>query len=238
MTLSGIGKRLRPHTRKWLFTACCLAVFAAGHAAVKGIEPSVGDSADTLTSLKVFAELPLEVTEMIRPSTRLDMIDYYTQADSLLTAVNALGGESRIEEVAPDYMRVSVTPVSTLEIKLLQSGRRPVVMTLYTTGDQEAARDTEVRFFDAELRPLETLKFLKPPKLTDYFTLNGSGISEKELMEKIPYMAVEYTTGPGEAPLKATLTTVEVISQEDRDQLIPILVPALSAQWKGQYRFK
>lgn len=238
MTLSGIGERLRPHTRRWQFTACCLAVFAAGHAAIKGIEPSINESTDTIAPLKVFAELPLEVTEMIRPSTRLDMIDYYTQADSLLTAANALGGESRIEEVAPDYMRVSVSPVSTLEIKMLHTGKKPVIMTLYTTGDPEAARDTEVLFFDAELRPLESLKFLKAPKLTDFFTLKGYGISEKELKEKIPYMAVEYTTGPGEAPLKATLTTVYVISQEDRDKLTPLLIPSLSSEWKGQFRFK
>lgn len=235
MTLSEIGKRLNQLTRKWLIPACCLAVFIAGHAAVKGND---GATTDVLSPLKVFADLPLEVTEIIRPSTRLDMIDYYTQADSLLTVTNALGGESRFEVVTPDYLRVTVTPVSTLEIKLLTAGKKQIVMSLYTTGDSDGARDTEVRFFDSELKTLDNGKYLKAPKLTDFFTLKGSGLSETDLKEKVPYAAVEYTTGPGVTPLKATLTTLRVISEEDSDLLTPILTTELTREWKGKYDFK
>ena len=235
MTLSGTGGRSRPLTRKWLVTAFCLAVSIAGHTAVYGSDAA--SAADTLTSLKVFADLPLEVSEMLRQSTRLDMIDYYTQADSLLSATNALGGESRFEVVAPDYLKVAVTPVSTLEVKILKSGKKPVVMTLYTTGDESMARDTDVRFFDAELKPLDTAKFLKAPRLTDFFTLKGSGISEDELRGKVPYMAVEYSLGPESDTLTARLTTLSVISEEDRDLLTDILAPAISAAWKGKYEF-
>lgn len=211
--------------RKWLIMALCLASSVAGFASVNEDEP--------LTASKVFADAPLEVLDMLRPSTRLDMLDYYSQADSLLTVTNALGGESRLELVAPDYLKVSVTPVSTLEIKILRQGKKEIVMTLYTTGDSVMASDTDVRFFDSRLHPLETSKFLKAPNISDFFTLKGSGISEEELMEKVPYAAVEYTTGPGDAPLEAKLTTLKVISREDRDLLTPLQVPSLSAHWKG-----
>ncbi|MDE6292034.1 MAG: DUF3256 family protein, partial [Muribaculaceae bacterium] len=148
-----------------------------------------------------------------------------------------LGGESRLVQVTPDYLKVAVTPVSTLEIKILQSGKSPVVMTLYTTGDSSMARDTEIRFFDSGLRPLDSSKFLKSPGLPDFFNLKGSGISAEDLKEKLPYAAVEYTTGPGDVPLIAMLSTLKVIAQEDRDMLSPLLIPALSASWKGSYKF-
>lgn len=214
---------------KWLFLLICLAFSAAGHASIMEADKS----ANPLTASKVFAEVPLEVLDMLRPSTRLDMLDYYTQADSILVATDALGGSSRLIAVAPDYLKLEVTPVSTLEIKLLQAGKKQIVMTLYTVGTDEMAKDTEVRFFDAQLRPLDSRKFLKAPKLSDFFTLKGSGISEKTLQEMVPFTAVEYSVGPGETPLKATLTSLQAISQEDSDLLTGILTPTLTAPWKG-----
>lgn len=225
MILSGIGR----YARIWLLMTICLVTPLAGLAAMKEEEP--------LTASKVFAQAPLEVLDMLRPSTRLDMLDYYTQADSLLTVSNALGGESRLEQVTPDYMRVSVTPVSTLEIKILQAGKKKIVMTLYTTGDDGVAKDTEVRFFDSTLKPVDGSRFLKAPELADFFNNNKHVISKEELREKVPFMAVYYAIGPGDAPLTAKLTTLETLSQEDRDLLTPLFAPILSVPWKGKFRF-
>lgn len=197
--------------------------------------PDASDA--SLTASKVFAEAPLEVLDMLRPSTRLDMLDYYTQADSIFVATNALGGESRLLEVAPDYLKAEITPVSTLEIKILKTGNKETVMTLFTTGGEGQARDTEVCFFDSALRPLDGEKLLKAPVLTDFFNLKGSDVSEEDLREKVPYAAVEYTTGPGDEPLTAALTTLSVISKEDRDLLTPLMVKTMSAPWKNKYIF-
>ena len=228
MIISSVGLRsLR--APKWILMVFCLVISVTGHAAVYVPE--------SLTASKVFADVPLEVLDMLRPSTRLDMLDYYTQADSILVATDALGGASRLETVTPDYIKVSVTPVSTLEIKILGEGKRQVVMTLYTTGGDGVAKDTDVRFFDSRLRPLDASRFLKAPKITDFFSLKDSGISEKELGEKIPFSTVVYTTGPGEALLDATLTSLEVISREDRESLTPFLKPVLSVRWNGRYKF-
>ncbi|MDE6561865.1 MAG: DUF3256 family protein, partial [Muribaculaceae bacterium] len=198
--------------RKWLLLTLCLVASAAGHAAV--------NVADTLTASKVFAEIPLEVLDMLRPSTRLDMLDYYNQADSLLTVQNALGGESRLEQVAPDYIKVSVTPVSTLEIKLLPYKKGQLVMTLYTVSNMESrpsglrpVSDTEVKFFDSNLNPLDPAKFLTPPTINTLFNLKNSNLTEQDLLEKIPFPAIAYSTGPGAAPLTATFTSLEALSQ-------------------------
>lgn len=243
MTLSSIGSYVGLRARKWFFMLFCLATYVAGHAAM--------NESESLTASKVFAEAPLEVIDMLRPSTRLDMLDYYTQADSLLTVANALGGESRIEQVTPDYMRISVTPVSILEIKILKAGKTPVIMTLYTVASDtiqtSRARnsqwngvfaDTEVRFFDSRLRPLPVDKYLRRPALKDFFNLKGSDMNMETLSEKIPFIAISYTSGPGETPLTATFTTLEVISQEDRDLLTPLLTPYLSADWKDKFIFR
>lgn len=195
------------------------------------------DAGDSLTAPRVLADIPLEVLDMLRVSARLDMIDYYEQLDSLHTVNDALGGNSRLEMVAPDYLKLSVTPVSTLEIKILPYKKRDIVMTLYTTGGEGIAKDTEVAFFDADLRPLPVDKFLKRPDIADFFNLKESDISEKELKDILPFMAVEYSIGSEETPLRASLTTQEMLSEETKEILTPILKPSLTAEWKDKFRF-
>lgn len=195
------------------------------------------EAGDSLTAPRVLAAIPLEVLDMLRVSARLDMIDYYEQLDSLHTVNDALGGNSRLERVAPDYLKLSVTPVSTLEIKVLPYKKRDIVMTLYTTGGEGIAKDTEVAFFDADLRPLPVDKFLKRPDIADFFNLKESDISEKELKDILPFMAVEYSIGSEETPLRASLTTQEVLSEETKEILTPILKPSLTAEWKDKFRF-
>lgn len=215
--------------RELLLGFLCLVASVAGHADVNGSED--------LTASKAFAEIPLDVLDMLRPSMRLDMLDYYTQADSILKVQDALGGVSHLEQMTPDYLKVSVTPVSTLEIKILRSGNKQVVMTLYTVGGEGLAKDTDIKFFDSQFRPLDKSKFFKAPALSDFFNFKGSDLTKTEIGEKIPFAAVVYSSGPGDTPLTAELTTLDVISEEDRELLIPFLSPTLSAIWKGRYRF-
>ncbi len=213
------------HCPKWLVLTICLVTSITGLAGV--------NAADTLTASKVFSDIPLEVLDLIRQSARLDMLDYYAQADSIVTVQNALGGESRLQKVTPDYLKVSVTPVSTLEIKLLPAGKSNIIMTLYTVNS-----DTDIKFFDPSFKPLPTDKYLKAPTLKDFFDLKGSDISEEELREKIPFDAIQYSIGPDEDTLTATFTTLETLSQEDRDMLTPLLKKQLQSPWKSKFQFK
>jgi len=195
--------------------------------------------ADTLTARKVFAEAPLEVLDMLRPTTRLDMLDYYTEADSIFAATDALGGKSRLVTVADDYMKVSVTPVSTLEIKILPYKKGFIAMTLYTVGGDSIAKDTEIRFFDSNFKELSADRYLKKLDSKAFFNLKNTDISGKQFCELVPFASVCYTTGPGETPLTATFTTLSVLSQESRKRLQSHLTPSLTATWTGvAYKFR
>lgn len=211
-----------------------LTVFAASVASAREVE-----AADTLSARYVFENAPLEVLDMLRPSTRLDMIDYYVEADSLLTVQNALGGQSRLQQLTGDYLRLAVTPVSTLEIKVLPCGKDFIAMTLYTVGADSIARDTEVRFFDSAMRQLPAAKFLKMPDPRTLFNIKGTDITEADLREWMPFQTMELTTGPGDAPLTATPTTLSTLPQENAARLKEIMTPSLTADWTGSaFRFR
>lgn len=229
MILSSISK----YAKIWLLLTFTIVTNAVGNA--RNL-PSEGE--EGLSASKVFAEIPLDVLDMLRPSTRLDMLDYYSQADSILIVKDALGGQSRLVKVTPDYLKAEVTPVSTLEIKILPAKKAPVIMTLYTVGSDSIPRDTQVRFFDASMQPLLSEKLLISPHLKSFFHLKDSGISESELKEKIPFESICYSTGPGNVPLKASFTALATLSKEDREMLMPLLIPSLTADWNSKFKFK
>ncbi|MDE6341883.1 MAG: DUF3256 family protein [Muribaculaceae bacterium] len=190
-------------------------------------------SAEGLTPTGVFANLPLDVIDMLRPAARLDMIDYYAEADSLAPVQDALGGSSRLEAVAPDYLRAAITPVSTLEIKLLPLAADTIVMTLYTVKGDGIAADSKVDFFDRDLKPLQAGKFLKLPEARNFFRLKGSDISARKLDELLPFSSIALSTGPGDTPLSAEFTSVGTLPDEEASMLTPLL-QNLEFLWTGK----
>lgn len=229
--------------------AFCLGVlsaFAAKEDPVAGDESEVVfdvvesvDSTYSMTPLNVFADIPLEVLDMIRPSSRLDMITYYEDADSLHAVPNAMGGSSCFLEVADDYLKVEVTPVSTLEIKILSFRKEKIAMTLYTVGGEGVSEDTEVRFFDASLSEMDADRLLKRPALKDFLRLKDSKVKLTEVEERLPFVAVLYAIGPGDAPLTAKLTSAAAMPQETEEWLRPLLVSELIAPWNGKaFKFR
>lgn len=194
---------------------------------------------DSLTARKVFAEAPLEVLDMLRTSVRLDMLDYYTQADSIITVQDALGGKSRFEIVTDDYMKVSVSPVSTLEIKVLPYKNGQIAMTLYTVGGDSIASDTKVDFFDANLNPLPASRFLTPPDPITFFNIKGSGITMTDLREWMPFQTLAYSAGKDDSSLTMTITTLQTLPKETREKLSAVLIPQRKAVWTGsKFKFK
>lgn len=192
---------------------------------------------EQLTARKVFADAPLEMLDMLRPSVRLDMLDYYTQADSIVTVQNALGGKSSIQTMTDDYMKVSVTPTSSLEIKILPFKKDLIAMTLYTVGGDSIAADTQILFFDSSLQPLQTEKFLATPDAESFFSLKNADVSKFELGELLPFQTFTLSAEPDDNTLTMTLTTLQTLPQETRSRLQPILNPSRRAIWTGS-RFK
>lgn len=195
-----------------------------------------GDSA--LTARKVFEKLGCPALELLRESSRFDMLDYW-DVDSVYVVKNALYGESSLQEVTPDYLKVKITPVSSLEIKLLPVKDDTVVMTIYTVGGEGQAPDSMVEFYDSDLRKLDTKRFFTEPDLKYFFNLpKGSSVTLKQLRELIPFPTIEYSAMPGKNDVTAKLTVAEYMNVDDRELIKRYLQPQIVMDWKGKYKAK
>lgn len=192
-----------------------------------------GETPDTISARRAFIEMPSSVLELVSKDTRLDMLDYF-DAGSPYVAVNELHGNSQLKALTPDYAEIEVTPVSRLQIKVLPLKKgNQIVMAVYTTGDSIGTRDSDIYFFDASMNPLPNEKFLKQPKLADFFGSRNYKNNAREIKNGIPYYGVEYRLDPATTTLSAGITLDEIVSEEARKVLQPLLKPGIDYIWTG-----
>lgn len=190
---------------------------------------------DTISLRRAFIDFPAPALDLLTKSMRLDLLDYY-EADSIYRVTNAMEGLSFLDTVATDYLKLEVTPVTSLQIKLLPLRKGGViVMSVYTAGGDGQAPDSDVRFYDSDLRELPRDKFMKYPQLKDFFSIpKGSLTSQKEIDSMIPFPTVEFTASPGSDVIKARLTVGEYINQDDYNILRLFLKPDVELRWNGR----
>ena len=169
----------------------------------------------------------------------MDMLDYW-DVDSVYKASNVMEGLSWLEKVTDDYLKVVITPVSTMEIKILPAKKNKLIMTIYTVGDEVQAQDSQVKFYDSSLEELPAEKYLEIPQIKDFFEIpKGSLTSMKEIQQMIPFPTVEYSLSPDSDNLTAMLTVEDYISPDDWNIVKLFIKPKITAPWhKEKFEFK
>lgn len=212
-----------------IFLPVIVAFFILG----TGLTAGAGD-VSAPSPKDVFINLQTPPLEILKKTTRLDMLDYW-DADSVFRARNVLNGESWIETMGDDYAKIHITPVSTLEVKILPSKKgNPVVMTIYTVGGNGQAKDSSVDFFDSSLQPLAGKNPLPELKLKEFISIpKGSQLKVKDIENALPFTTVEYSADADSDNLTARLTVADFLGKEDAERISPLILPQLTLRWNG-----
>lgn len=215
-----------------------LAVIAAVFIGLQAFAATAGEkiveATDTLTARQVFVSLSSDFLDLLNPSTRQSMLDYYDN-NSSKASYNDMQGESRIDTLTTDYMKVSLTDVSDLQIKVLPAKKKGyVVATVYTIGDSGKGPDSEIRFFSENLDPLPAGKCFKTPQLEDFISIpKGSITNMKEIRTMVPFPTAVYNLFPGSDELKARLTVEDFVAPDDFNILKLFIAPDPVWKWDG-----
>lgn len=225
-----------------------LAVSCALVPALRGQEPGAAEigkevaaavpqaGADSVfDASSVFVNLPAGTLDLLTLSERLDLLDYY-KVDSIAEVVNVMEGFSHlVRPVTDDYLKVQITPVSTLTVKILPVGKGRMAVAAYTVGDSIEASDTDLKFFDEKLVELPASRFIKLASTADFFNFEGVDRStRKEMLDLVPFPTVEYTFEPESDRLHARLTVHEFLGKETLDKISPYLQRDRWYKWTGK----
>ncbi|MCH5235654.1 MAG: DUF3256 family protein [Muribaculaceae bacterium] len=205
---------------------------------IKGPDKGTSLNDSTFTARNVFEKIHTSALEILPPSTRLDMLDYW-DVDSVYKASNVMEGLSWLENVTADYLKVRISQVSELEIKILPEKKGKIAMTIYTVGDDVQAQDSQVKFYDEGLTELDAEKYLVMPQVKDFFEIpKGSMTKMKEIEEMIPFPTIAFSANPDNDNLEARLTVSQYINQDDWNIAKLFAKPYVTLEWKkGRYKY-
>lgn len=223
-----------------------LLIFAAAAFAPSLWAETPAETAN-LTAEQALIKMPAGVLDILTESMRRDMIDYY-RVDSICKVHNAMEGESwLIRPLTDKYAKVQITPVSTITLRLFPTKKGTVVCSVYTVGDSLSSYDSDIRFYDANMKELNRKRYLKLPSTESFLNFDGERLKQmgikrpsrkerEELMRLIPFPTIEYTLSPDNEQLIATITVDKFLSKEALEKLKPYLIPTLTYIWDEGFR--
>lgn len=193
-------------------------------------------SAYALTAREAFVRIETPSLNLLTVQMRQDLLSYY-DADTLRQVPNALGGLSQLTRpLTDDYLKVRITPVSAMAVKTIPNGQDTIVATIYTIAAPGQAADSQVTFYDSELRKLPTHRFLRLAQIDEFIETGRNRESrelKKRLLSLIPYPTVEYTFAPDGDTVTAHLTVADYLGAETLQQLERHIRPHLTYVWNG-----
>lgn len=190
-----------------------------------------------LTARQAFEEVDVPALDLLTPVMRGDLLAYH-DAGAAREVVNAMGGMSSLEQPLTDsYVSCIITPVSKVTVKVLPCGKEDVAMLIYTIAGEGQAADSQLMFFDPEMKELRQEKYIKLASIDDFIETprdREGAMLKKELLGLIPFPTVEYVASPDNDGLTARLTVADYMGAEDLYRLKPYLRPEVKYSWNGK----
>lgn len=178
-----------------------------------------------------FTTMPDSVMPLLTKNNRLDFIDFL---DSKMEAVvtNRMDGKSRMERLTDDYLLVSYTQSSNVEMKLLPVNDTTDVLCMVTTL-KTTVNDSRVCFFDEGWRPLDSSEHFMEPTLKDFRTDEVSDSADMA-WKKLDVPFKSYSLSPDHTILTCRITAVDYLNKEDRQAVLPYLkCDSITYSWEN-----
>ena len=164
--------------------------------------------------------MPDSVMPLLTKNNRLDFVDFL---DCGMEAVvtNRLDGKSRMTKLTGDYLHISYTGTSDVEMKLLPVNDTADVLCMVTTM-KAAVCDSRVAFFDEAWHPLDVAEFFDVPRLEAFRSTHRTDSADAAWAKMDIYLK-RYSLSPDEAVLVCRLTTLDYLNREDRKAVAPYM---------------
>ncbi len=186
---------------------------------------SMAESMDSL-----FASMPPGLLPFVNRDNRLDCLDLYNNK-MRAEVQNELGEKTRLVEKTDDYLRLEISKVSRMELKLLRQDGDTLVGMIHTVMAPNA--DSRVRFYTTAWQPVTDVKLPKPD--SDAFWHKPDSVSVDRFQHwksavDTSWVAASFSAGSPE--LTYTLS-IESVRSDWRDRIAACLQKQVYS-WDGK----
>ena len=175
---------------------------------------------------EMFVNMPTELLPLLKQNDRLDLIDLY-DAKMSAPVTNRLDGKSRLKELTGDYLLLSLSASSSMQIKMLPTQNGDTLLCVVNTVLAEAA-DSRINFYGKDWQPVDG-KLFDSPAIADFLLPSDS---VNEVLEFADIYLVELRLSSDDNTLVAEYTQPRYMSKEEKERIMPLL-RKISYEWNG-----
>ena len=147
----------------------------------------------------------------------MDLIDLY-ESKINIPVTNRLDGKSSIKMLTDNYMYLTLSASSSMQIKMLTDVNGDTLLCVVNTVSAEAA-DSRIRLYKNDWQPVEN-GFFDTPAIADFFIQSDN---TKEALELADIYLVELNLSPEDNTLVAEYTLPRYMNKEDAARILPLL---------------
>ena len=186
-----------------------------------------------------FKNMPDSICPLLSAVNRADFTDFL-ESKMKAEVTNSFGGKSEMTELAPDYIRIQMTPQSSWQMKLLATSDSTKVICTVSTACAPAC-DSDVHFYTTGWEELPASSFLTPPVMKDFLSLPDTVMDYevRDAGEQADMLLVKADLSAKDNTLTFTFTTTDYMDKEAAEKLKPYLRRPVVYVWKeGSYELQ
>ena len=180
-----------------------------------------------------FKNMPDSLSPLLTSVNRADFIDFL---DSKMKAEvsNSFGGKSEMTELAPDYIRVKMTPQSTWEMKLLPVNDSTKVICTVSTVCAPAC-DSHINFYTTDWKEVPASTYLSVlPVMKDFIVEASDTVyiyKYQEACRQADMLLMKADLSSKDASLTFIFTTSDYMDKEAAEKLKPFVRRPITYMW-------
>lgn len=182
------------------------------------------------TMAEVWIDMPDSLTMYMSKSMRTELVDYVNM-NVAATTKNQFGGTTKIDTLTNDYMAVSLSECSRLEMKLLPRNGKEDVICVVRTYFASAAEST-MAFYGLDWHPVEDLSMPEVNQTSLVVKPDSMSVDVFEDTKKILSPKMVEMKLSAESPSLELCYSVPNMPEEDK-QLIESILVRRKLNWNG-----
>lgn len=193
---------------------------------------SSGENAEAQPMSKLFLSMPESLAYNLNNEMRRDLIDL-AEAGNKSVVTNIMQGTSELKALTEDYLLLQNTSSSNIEAKILPLNDTTKIICVITTVFSPIS-DSKVVFYSMKWEKRIGNYFTAPSPVD--FMIKLTKEEQQKVLSVFDAVFLHYTLSPLSTQLTATLSSMDYLGQESRNEVLPFLKSnRLNFQWNGKF---
>lgn len=181
-----------------------------------------------------FTNMPDSLSPLLTAVNRADCIDFL-ESKMKAEVTNRFGGKSEMTELAPDYIRVQMTPQSSWQMKLLAVNDSTKLICTVSTACAPAC-DSDIHFYTTDWKELPAASYLSALPVMDDFIMAAPDTVDiydyQAARRQADMVLMKADLSAKDATLTFSFSTLDYMQKEEAEKLKPFLRQPVKYVWK------